>query len=271
MKNQTMSKTFTLRAFAALLAASALGAAAADDKARDPREFNYVQLAGGMALSSSANVNIGLGSGVQLPGQAYYDRGNLWNITLGRQFLREEDEEQKQKRLQAGATTNPQQDERQPMRIELELWNASVKRNTIAVAAQIVRPNDNIKPTALFVNAAIPIAQSDELYTPEDPKRLPEPLWRTWLGAGVGFAKLSYPGASAISGCNCLREASGNGLTFQVKLQAERQVNENTYLFAQLGRVWLPAVNTTQGAQHTEYGRWGINNLAIGVRWAFRD
>ena len=49
------------------------------------------------------------------------------------------------------------------------------------------------------------------------------------------------------------------------------QIDENTYLFGQIGRVWLPSVSTTQGAQTTEYGRWGINNLAIGVRWAFRD
>ena len=88
---------------------------------------------------------------------------------------------------------------------------------------------------------------------------------------GVGYANLSYPSASALSGCNCLREASGSGLAYQLKLQAERQVNENTYLFAQIGRVWLPGISTSQGTQQTEYGRWGVNNLMVGVRWAFRD
>lgn len=271
MKNTSMTTTYTLRAVAALLAASALGAFAADDKERDPREFNYLQLGGGMGLSSSANVNIGLGSGVQLPGTASYDKGTLWNVTLGRQFLRDENEQDKQKRLQAGKPADPKEIERQPMRVEIELWSASVTRNTIAVAAEIVHPQDKIKPSALFVNVAVPIGQSEELYTPEDPKRLPEPLWRTWLGAGLGYANLSYPSASAISGCNCLREASGNGLAYQLKLQFERQVNENTYLFAQLGRVWLPGITTAQGTQQTEYGRWGINNLMVGVRWAFRD
>ena len=271
MKDQTMSQTFTARAALALLAASALGAAAAEDKERDPREFNYLQLAGGAALSSSADVTVGLGANVRLPGHAQYDKGGLWSVTLGRQFLRDETEEAKQKRLQAGKPTDPKEFERQPMRLELELMSASVTRNTIAVAAETVHPRDKIQPSAVFVNAAIPIGQSDELYTPEDTKRLPEPLWRTWLGAGLGYAHLSYPSASALSGCNCLRAASGSGLAFQVKLQAERQVGENTYLFAQLGRVWLPGITTTQGAQQTEYGRWGINNLMVGVRWAFRD
>lgn len=271
MKNRNMSKTLPLRAVTALLAASALGAAAADDKERDPREFNYMQLAGGVAMSSSANIAVGLGSIVQLPGQAQFDKGSLWSITLGRQFLRDENEEDKQKRMQVGKPADPKEIERQPMRLELELMNLSVTRNTIAVAAEVLHPRDKLNPSAVFLNVAIPIGQSDELYTPEDPKRLPEPLWRTWLGAGVGLANLSYPSASAISGCNCLREASGNGLAYQLKLQFERQVNENTYLFAQLGRVWLPPVGTTQGAQHTEYGRWGINNLMVGVRWAFRD
>ena len=270
MKKQTMNPTFTVRALAALLAASTLSAWANDDqKEQDPREFNYLQLSGGVGLSSSNDVAVRLGAGVQLPGQANYDQGNLWNITLGRQFLRDEDDEKKQKRLQTGNAAGSNKDERDPMRLELELWHAAVTRNTISVAAETVRPQDKVKPNALFVNAAIPIGQSDELYASQDPKRPPEPLWRTWLGAGVGYANLSYPSASALSGCNCLREASGNGLAYQLKLQFERQMGDNTYLFAQLGRVWLPSVSTTQGTQQTEYGRWGINHLGVGVRWAF--
>lgn len=241
-------------------------AAAQDKNETDPREFNYLQLAGGVAMSSSVSVNVGLGNAVSLPGNASYDRGNLWGLTVGRQFLRKEDEKKEAQASQADQPKEPQ-----PLRVELEYWSASTTRNTIRVAADTVHPMDKVKPTAVMLNMAMPIAESEELYKAEDPKRKPEPLWRTWLGAGLGYAQLSYPSASALSGCNCLREANGNGLAFQIKLQAERQVGENTYLFGQIGRVWLPAVTTTQGAQQTEYERWGVNQLMVGLRWAFRD
>ena len=268
MKTMVFEKILITTAVAGALVGTC---AAQEKKERDPREFIYLQLAGGVALSSSNSVNVGLGSSVQLPGSASYDRGSLWGVTLGYQFLREEDEQKRLEREVKAKAEGKKLEEPQPVRAELEWWNAAVKRNTVHVAAETVHPNDTVKPRVLFLNAAMPIAESDEQYQPEDPKRKPEPLWRTWLGVGVGYANLSYPSASALSGCNCLREASGHGLAYQIKLQAERQIDENTYLFGQIGRVWLPSVSTTQGAQTTEYGRWGINNLAIGVRWAFRD
>ena len=101
MKDQEMSKTFSSRMLVALLAASAMSMAAAQDKKdRDPREFTYFQLAGGSALTSSAGIDVGLGAGVQLPGDAHYGRGNLWGLTLGYQFLRQEDEKARQQRRQ---------------------------------------------------------------------------------------------------------------------------------------------------------------------------
>lgn len=272
LKEQMMKANF-LKPMAQSLMLSVLGCLltphvmAQDKQEADPREFNYLQLAGGVALPSTASINVGLGNAVSLPGSASYDRGTLWGVTLGRQFLRQEDENNRV--AQTAQDEKPK--EPQPMRVELEFWSASSTRNTISVAAQTVRPIDKVTPTAVMLNVALPIMESDEFYQPEDPKRKPEPLWRTWLGAGLGFANVSYPSTNAISNCNCLREASGNGLAYQLKLQAERQVGENTYLFVQLGRVWLPGVSTIQGTQHTEYGRWGINNLSVGLRWAFRD
>lgn len=270
-KKESMMKFFSLKPLVHVLLTTSIGgllstaALAQDKKESDPREFNYLQLAGGAALSSSASVNVGLGNAVLLPGNASYDRGTLWGITLGRQFLRQEDEKKQPPPAEADKPKEPQ-----PMRVELEFWSASTTRNTIRVAAETVHPMDKVTPTAVMLNLAVPVSESEELYTPEDPKRKPEPLWRTWLGLGIGYANLSYPSASALSGCNCLRAASGNGLAYQLKLQAERQVAENTYLFGQIGRVWLPGITTTQGVQQTEYGRWGVNNLMVGVRWAFR-
>ncbi len=262
MKDQRMTHTFTLRALCALLAASAMGAGATEArKERDPREYAYLQLAGGAGLSTSGDISVGLGSLVRLPGEASYSRGNLWGVTLGYQFLHEGEEKAQDRKTE----------EPRPLRVELELWSAAVTRNTVTVGAETVHPQDKVKPRVLFANVAMPIGQSEALYRPADPKRKPEPLWRTWLGAGLGLADQSYPSASAISGCSCLRQASGSGLAFQLKLQAERQVGENTHLFAQVGRVWLPSVSTSLGAQTTEYGKWGINNVAVGVRWAFRD
>lgn len=274
-KKESTMKVFSFKPLAhALLIASMSGllstaAVAQDKKEADPREFNYLQLAGGLAMSSSANIKVGLGNGVLLPGQAQYDQGSLWGITLGRQFLREEDEQKKAQR--AAATGSDKTQEPEPMRVELEFWSASTTRNTIHLAAQIVHPMDKIKPTAVFLNMAVPISQSDELYKPEDPQRKPEPLWRTWLGAGIGYGTVSYPSASAISGCNCLREASGNGLAYQLNLKAERQIGDNTYLIGQIGRVWLPSVSTTQGGLKTAYERWGVNSLLVGLRWSFRN
>lgn len=269
MKENLMNANRCCHGLRAVVLIAAMAAAAVssaqDRKERDPREFAYVQVAGGMALSSSADLNVGLGGRVRLPGEATYGSGGLLGLTLGYQFLREED-----RKPQASAAGGKQK-EPQPWRAELELWNAAVTRDSIRVGTESVHPKDRIQPRVLFVNLAMPISESEERYASKDPKRPPQPLWRTWLGAGIGLAHLSYPNASALSGCNCLREASGSGAAFQVKLQAERQIGEDTYLFGQIGRVWLPSVTATQGAQSTEYGRWGVNNLQLGVRWVFRD
>lgn len=284
-----MNRPIPPRALPGWLAAAALSAsagawAAGGERTQDPpdpREFTYLQLAAGSALSTRGDVNVGLGSGVQLAGRAGYERGPVWGLTLGRQFLREEDRQaarapqtpqtpQAQQPPAAGATASasaPPPEPPRPLRVELELWQASLTRHTVEVGVQKVHPDDKVKPRAVFVNLAIPVAQSDEHYAREDKRQPTEPLWRTWLGAGLGYASQSYPAASAIASCNCLRQASGSGLAFQLKLQAERQFGDNTYLFGQIGRVWLPAVSTTEGAQRTDYARWGVNQVVVGVRW----
>ena len=273
-ESKNMIYSITSRLLITLALGSVFAASAAEnDNERDPREFNYLQLSGGLALPSSSNIQVGLGSGVRLPGHIDYNRGSFWSATLGRQFLRNEDEQEKRKRQQtdAATATDSKVEERRPWRVELELWNANAVRNTIEIGASVLHPHEKVKPSVLFLNMAMPIFQSEELYVPEDLKRTPEPLWRTWLGAGVGYANLTYASSSHLSGCNCLREASANALAYQLKLQFERQVDENTYLFAQFGRAWLPSVSTVQGGQNTEYGRWSFNDLAIGIRWMLRD
>ena len=273
MKDRTMKFMFCKKSLQTLLLEALIGHTAIawaeiDKEKRNEHDFTYMQFAIGRALQYTSPIHVNLGAGVKLLGQSSYDDGNVLGFTLGRQFLREEDDKEKQLRIDA-LKRGEKYELPKPKRVELEFWNATVNRHTVKLATLTAHPNDQIKPRVLFVNAAIPIAESEEQYQPEDPNRKSEPLWRSWLGVGVGFANLSYPSASVISNCNCLRAASDTGLAFQIKLQVERQVDENTYLFGQIGRIWLPSVTTVEAAQRTEYGQLRFNNISIGVRWIF--
>jgi hypothetical protein len=255
------------------LASSPSAWAQSGSKTDDDLNFVYAQLGAGWALKSQASLTADLGRGVSVSGRTQYGAGPAFSGVLGWQFYRDRDED--------GVTRAPkgsredEQDEAKPVRVELELWTAQLKRQQIQLGTVRATPQDAVRPQVVFLNVALPIAQSDEHVTldaDEKPReRGNEPLWRWWLGAGIGYASLSYQSATGQTGCDCLRATDGKGLAWQLKLMGERRVREDTYAFGEIGHVWLPSI-TSKGASagSAEHGRWGTTHVQVGLRWAFR-
>lgn len=257
MKATGKSTGLWARAGIALALAAVTGAAFAaaprlgpQEKAERERQetFWYGQAQVGQGRSGSQDVDVALGGGVNLSGQASLGAGTVYSLAVGRQWLGGERDD----------------DERTPWRLEGEFWSGSAKREQVSLGALTVRPGDTVRASALFLNGAGRVWESEERG-----KRRFTPLWRAWLGAGVGFARVTVPDASALAPCNCLASASGSGVAFQVKLQAERQLSENAQLVLQAGRVWLPDATTGGGLPKTTWGARSVDQLLVGVRFAF--
>lgn len=255
-------------------------AAPADVATRQSQETTwYVQSLWGRALSSDQGVAVHLGGPVSLQGTATYAAGGAYSLAVGKQWLgsrRQDEKDNKQ-----ASDHCPQADHRVsdaeprriserdqdclPWRAELEFWAGDAKRQSIDVGALHVKPADTVRASVLFLNGAFRLTESDELQ-----KNL-LPTWRTWLAAGVGYARINYPGVTGLSGCNCLAAVGDTGLALQLKLLVERQVSENTQLVFQAGRIWLPKISTTAGVfPQTEWQDRGVNQLMLGLRYAFR-
>ncbi len=211
--------------------------------------FWYGQGLVGQGRSGSQDLDVALGGGVALQGQASLGSGTVYSLAVGRQWLGGERDD----------------DERTPWRGEVEYWSGSAKREQISLGALTVRPGDTVKASVLFLNGAGRIWETEERG-----KRTQVPLWRAWFGGGVGFGRVSIPDASALAPCNCLASASGSGAAFQVKLMVERQLSESAQLVLQAGRVWLPEVSTSSGAfPRTTWGTRSVDQLQVGLRFAF--
>ena len=253
-------------AFSVIASSTYASDAQKEDGSKDEHDHNYLQVMGGFVGSSSASLNANLGNGVQVPGNVQYDAGSAFSVVFGRQFYRERERDESKRK--PGQSSH----ELSPWRLELEWWNASAKRREITLAARTLNPGDRVRPKVLFLNVALPIAESDErvkIKDNEKPRELgDEPLWRWWLGAGVGLARTRYPGTTAVSGCDCLRATSDTGLAFQLKLIGERRVAQDIYLFGQLGAVRLPKTEVTT-VPGTSFGTRGVGQVLIGLRFAF--
>ena len=261
-----------MAAWATAAALHGTASAQAASSKEDDLDFNYVQLGAGWAFPSKAPLKVNLGRGVELAGETQFSGGGAYSLVLGRQFYRDRDDDGTV-RAPRGSRED-EQDETKPMRVELELWTAQLKRQRIQFGNFTTRPNDSVQPQVVFLNLALPIAESDErvqVGADEQPReRGNEPLWRWWLGAGVGYASMKYPNASFIEGCDCLRAAEGRGLAVQLKLMGERRVGQDTYLFGQVGQVWLPGVGLNGGGSgSTNYDRINITGLKVGIRYRF--
>jgi len=241
----------------------------------------YVQGLLGQAYSSDQGVSIRLGGPVVLNGVVTYGSGPALSVTLGKQWLgspkkdasdssnkpenercpqaQHELSEAEPKRLSA------KEDDCLPWRSEVEIWNGAAKRESITVGGLNVKPADTVRATVVFLNGAFRLLESDEL------KANLLPTWRTWLAAGVGYARINNPSATVLSGCNCLAALNDSGLAVQLKLMVERQVSDNTLLVLQAGHIWLPKVHSSyEQFPQTQWQGRGINQLMVGLRHSFQ-
>ena len=262
--------------------AAEAGQASQEKATRETQESKwYVQGLLGQAYSSDQELTIRMGGPVVLSGNAAYGHGPAWSIAVGKQWLGSKkkdanDDANKQASERCPQTDHelsevepkrlsPKDDDCLPWRAEVEIWNGSAKRESITVGALNVKPGDTVRATAVFFNGAVRLVESDEL------KANLLPTWRAWLGAGLGYARISNPSASILSGCNCLAAVSDSGLAAQIKLMIERQVSDNTQLVFQLGHIWLPKVTTANDLfPQTQWQGRNVNQAMLGLRHSFQ-
>ncbi|PUE37957.1 hypothetical protein B9Z46_04570 [Limnohabitans sp. Hippo4] len=240
----------------------------------------YVQGMVGQGTSGNQALTVSLGGPVKLEGVANYGAGPVYGIAIGKQWLgspKNNEAEQKQQSdkcpqvdhlMKEGVEPkriSEREDDCLPLRAEVEFWGAKAKRESISVGALKVTPLDTVRVNAVFLNGAFRLAESEEL------QENLLPTWRTWLGAGIGYANMEYPDVRAISGCNCFAALSDSGLAVQLKLMIERQLSENTQLVFQAGRVWLPSIQSPDAQMpQTQWHKRNVNQLLIGLRHSFR-
>lgn len=81
-----------------------------------------------------------------------------------------------------------------------------------------------------------------------------------YLGAGIGWAKLKF-----FNPCECMSNASGDGLAFQLRAGLEYQHTAGRYVFAQYSHLFLPSTD----AETIQYHRHNFGTATIGYRIVF--
>jgi opacity protein-like surface antigen len=256
--------------------------AAKEKVTRETQESSwYVQGLIGQAFSSNQDLTVRLGGPVALNGTASYGHGPAFSVALGKQWLGSKRKEEKdaagkpasEKCPQADhelsnaepKRLSPQEDDCLPWRAEVEFWSSTAKREAVNVGSLSAKPGDSVRASVVFLNGAFRLSESEEL------KANLLPTWRAWLGGGVGYGRVSYPGAFLSSGCDCLAAVSDSGLAAQVKFMIERQVSEKTQLVLQVGHVWLPKISTANGQfPQTQWQARHVNQLSVGLRHSFQ-
>lgn len=253
MKNQMFTASLS-RANTALIAAVALfsvhsvNAQASQQAQKDAENFWYVQGSLGILNDSHSSIDSKLSELVQVSGRAFFDQGKTGSIAVGRQVF------------------DPEKGERHNVgRFELEAIVANTKRSSVRLGALNSPLGDTVRARAVMVNMIARVHESDE----KAPNKLP--LWRTWMGLGIGYGNVSYPSAN-LSNCNCLRAGESDGeMAVQAKLAVERQIGRDMMLVAQAARIWLPGAAFGSGPfPQTQYGDWGLTTYSLGLRIGFR-
>jgi hypothetical protein len=199
------------------------------------------QLAG-----TSTPVTLNMGGPVVLEGQQQLGEGPGISLSVGKQFTSYEE----------GAATKA-------WRVEAQALTGSFKRTSASVSTLEFNPDDKVQANVLLLNVSWQLAKSEEVYGPGE-----SPLWRTWLGVGLGVANVSVPKPAAlVGGCSCFNAASGSGWAYQLKLSVERKISaDNWFLQGQIARLGLSAVSTAgSNFPQTRYGAISTNVLSFGV------
>lgn len=234
---------------AACIALTSVGAVHAQGAAPDSAQWFALGSVHALAGSSSP-VTLNMGGPVVLVGQQELGTAPGVSLSIGKQWTRYED----------GAATKS-------WRIDAQALSASFTRNAASVSTLLVPPGDKVQANMLFLNGSWQLAKSEA----EDGLGA-APLWRAWLGVGLGVANVSVPKPAAlVGGCSCFSAASGSGLAYQLRLSVERKIAaDNWFLQAQLAHLGMPAVSTAAGSfPQTRYGAIGTSMLSFGVLKVF--
>jgi hypothetical protein len=222
----------------------------AQNASKNEDAFWYLQgQASTLSGNETASFQTALGGPVRINGSQVLNDGRSGSLALGRQ-----------------KTYRKDNGDEIPLRLELELWSGRFSRERALLASRMETLNDQVQFSVTFLNAAIRLLESEKKYADTV-----LPVGQVWLKAGVGLGSGKYNDATANFGCNCMRAADSRATSFQLQLSYERQIGQNTQLFGQFGRVWLPAVSSEMslGGSQTRYDRLGTNALTVGLRYAF--
>ena len=202
------------------------------------QEFVYVQ--GAVETSKLSNFRgplVDLGAGIAATGMTTFDRGRGWGLTLGRQWI-SEDEEKK----------------RDFHRLEIELLSSSFKRKSVTFF-QAMPASGDVSAEVTFVNYLRRISESEN--------------YRYLAGLGIGLARLSVADGPVFSnGCGCPKGGDSTGLAWQAKAVAQRPMGDSSVLNGYIFYRSLPGMSFGSSPQ-TRYPRFGIYGIGISVEFSF--
>lgn len=234
--------TSTMVLFTALLGASAPASAQPVLDA----ERNYASISAGAGLTAGDLTHqLRLSAGtmpITLSGTTSMDRGRFMSFTIGRQMH-----------------DKPGADVPDPKRwrLEAQWWGGSLPRNRFRTGQLTVGLNDDVSVSGLYGHGLARLWRGDASQ------------W--WLGAGLGYARVSIPDATAASpGCGCLNGNSANGASLRLISTLERSLSESSSLFGTLMYTTLPKASTPANAlPSVETQIPAALELGIGLRFTF--
>jgi hypothetical protein len=209
-------------------------------------DTNYASVSAGIALrSSELNHQLRLATGANpiiLAGRTETDGQPHVNLTIGRQW-------------HAEPTTEDPEPRR--WRLEAQWWMTQLQRNRFQTGQLNVGLNDKIDISGIYANGLTRLWRGEKSQ------------W--WVGAGIGYARVSLPDASAASpGCGCLNAASGNGASWRITTSIERALSESTSIYGAATATRLPTVRSSSSALPIVETRIPtLGEIGIGLRFIF--
>lgn len=209
-------------------------------------ETNYGSISAGIALRSSDvthRVQLSTGSNpIVLPGRTETDGQPHINLTIGRQFHAEPTAEDPEPRR---------------WRLEAQWWMTQLQRNRFQTGQLNVELNDKIDISGLYANGLTRIWRGEKSQ------------W--WVGAGIGYARVSLPDASGNSAsCGCLTAATGNGASWRIITSIERTLSDSTSIYGAATATRLPNVRSGSSVLPiVETKIPTVGEIGVGLRFIF--
>lgn len=206
----------------------------------------YLTLSGGLVhMSSTMSHQLNLSTGSMpliVDGSTTLGRGMAATLSIGRQWHSEKD---------------PDASDPRHWRVELEGTSGRVQRELFQSRQLKVPLSDDLSFSSAHLNGLT------RLWANEN--------HRWWIGAGIGYAWVQVPDASAsVPGCGCLASSEGDGFSWRVKTLFERRMSESTTGYVEAVYTRLPNLrstsNTPPSMSSSLPSPYGLN---IGIKVGF--